>query len=496
MLIIMETGESWNSRTISPGKRYVKFLSIICLVIQTWVWMLVLPASSQAFTTADARSGIPQTFSPLVKTASPSVVNISIVKTIKGTRMPSLPFAPDDPMRDFFEQFFGEQIPEDFKQQSLGTGFIIDQEGFILTNNHVVEKADEIKVILADSREFIARVIGRDPKTDLALIRIEDDKPLPALPLGDSDKLEVGDWVVAIGNPFGLGNTVTSGIVSAKYRHLGVQSYDNFIQTDASINPGNSGGPLLNISGEVIGINSVIFSQSGGNIGIGFAIPINMAKALIPQLKKGKVIRGWLGVIIQQITPALKDKLGLKNELGALVSDVPAGGPADKSGIQRGDVISSFNGKSVTSSRDLPAIVAATPVGKTVEVEIIRKGQLKTIQVTIEEMNEQGEEGPAPAVREKSAGLGMRVEALTPEISSDFGLTQTTGIIVVEVQPDSPTENAGIMAGDIVLEVDQVPVKNIDDFYQKIKPHTAGDTILFLIERQGITQYVALGIPK
>jgi serine protease Do len=272
-----------------------------------------------------AGPGIPGSFADLAKKASPSVVNISTVKVLKGRGPMPMPFGQGDPFRDFFERFFHDQIPKDFRQQSLGTGFIIDKEGYILTNNHVVEMADEIKVKFSDGKEYEAKAIGRDPKTDLALIKIESDESLKTLPLGDSEKLEVGDWVVAIGNPFGLGNTVTAGIVSAKYRQIGAGSYDNFIQTDASINPGNSGGPLLDTNGAVVGINTAIFSQSGGNIGIGFAIPVNMAKELLPQLKKGKVVRGWLGVMIQKITPELKEKLNLKDEKGALVADVTKG---------------------------------------------------------------------------------------------------------------------------------------------------------------------------
>jgi serine protease Do len=253
--------------------------------------------------------GAPDSFSHLAKEAKKSVVNISTVKIIKRGGGFRSPFGQDSPYHDFFERYFRDQVPRDFRQNSLGSGFIIDKDGFILTNNHVVEKTDEIKVKLANGKEFNAKIIGRDPKTDLALIRIETDESLTPLPLGNSEELEVGDWVVAIGNPFGLGHTVTAGIVSGKYRQIGAGAYDNFIQTDASINPGNSGGPLLNTQGKVVGINSAIYSGGGGNIGIGFAIPVNMAKDLLPQLKEGKVVRGWLGVMIQKITPELKEKL-------------------------------------------------------------------------------------------------------------------------------------------------------------------------------------------
>lgn len=443
--------------------------------------------------TGPVLAGAPGSFSHLAKKASPSVVNISTVKVIKGGRQVPLPFGPNDPFREFFERFFGDQAPRDFKQRSLGTGFIIDKQGFILTNNHVVEQTDEIKVTLNDKREFDAKIIGRDPKTDLALIRIESDHPLTPLPLGDSDKLEVGDWVIAIGNPFGLGHTVTAGIVSAKYRQIGAGAYDNFIQTDASINPGNSGGPLLNTSGEVVGVNSAILSQSGGSVGIGFAIPINMAKDLLPQLKKGKVVRGWLGVMIQEITPELKEKLNLKEERGALVGDVVAEGPADKAGIKRGDVIVSFDGKEISEANDLPFIVASTPVGKTVTVEVIREGKKEHFQVQIEELKEERE---AQVVSEARPNLGMTVREITPELARNFGLSETIGIVVVQVQNNTPAQEAGLAPGDIILEMDQVPVKDLKQFNQMIGAYKAGDTILFLIKRRGSTVYLTLKVAE
>ncbi len=438
----------------------------------------------------------PASFSALIKKAKDSVVNISTVKTIRGEmQVPPFPFGgppgSKDPFRDFFDHFFGDQLPKDFKQKNLGSGFIIDAQGFILTNNHVVEKTDKITVRLSDDTEFDAKIVGRDPKTDLALIRIEAHRPLKPLPLGNSDKLEVGDWVVAIGNPFGLGNTVTAGIVSAKYRRIGAGSYDNFIQTDASINPGNSGGPLLNTAGEVIGINSAIFSRTGGNIGIGFAIPINMAKDLLPQLKRGKVVRGWLGVMIQEITPELKDKLGLKHDRGALVADVTKGSPADRAGINRGDVIVSFDGREIKEMRELPYIVASTPVGKKVPVEVIRKGEKETFQVKIGEFKEEKkpeEEGPP------RPELGMTVEELSPELARNLGLSETSGLVVVQVEDSSPAQEAGVRSGDIILEIDQTPVKALVDFRDRIRSYKKGDTILLLVKRGGATIYLTLKV--
>ena len=437
----------------------------------------------------------PASFSPLVKKAKPSVVNISAVKILKGEKRAPFhfesPFGPGDPFKDFFDRFFKDQFPREFRQKSLGSGFIIDEKGFILTNNHVVEKTDEIMVRLADEKEFRAEIIGRDPKTDLALIRIKTDHPLKPLPLGDSDKLTVGEWVVAIGNPFGLGSTVTAGIVSAKYRHIGAGSYDNFIQTDASINPGNSGGPLLNASGEVIGINSAIYSKTGGSIGIGFAIPINMAKDLLPQLKTGKVVRGWLGVMIQKITSDLKDKLRLEHDKGALVADVTVGGPADKAGIKRGDVIVSFGGKEIKEMNDLPYMVASTPVGKKAVVEVIRKGKKKTFKVKIAELKEERE---TEEVSEAKPNLGMTVEELTPELARNLGLSETTGLVVARVEKGSPAEEAGLRPRDIIVEVDQVEPTDLEEFHRKIEGYKIGDTILFLIRREHTTLYLTLKV--
>jgi serine protease Do len=451
------------------------------------------PISGPEAQTSPVAPVAPGSFSQLAKNASPSVVNISTVKVVKGGGQIPSPFGPDDPFREFFERFFGDRAPRDFKQRSLGTGFIIDKKGFILTNNHVVEGTDEITVTLADKREFGAKIIGRDSKTDLALIRIESDQALPALPLGDSDKLEVGDWVMAIGNPYGLGHTVTAGIVSAKYRQIGAGTYDNFIQTDASINPGNSGGPLLDITGEVIGVNTAIFSQSGGSIGIGFAIPINMAKDLLPQLKKGKVVRGWLGVVIQQVTSELKDKLKLSTEGGALVADVVEGGPAEKAGIKRGDVIVTFDGNDISESNDLPYVVASTPVGKTVTVEVIRKGQTKSIQVEIGELEE--EEKPQVA-SEARPNLGLTVREITPDLARNFGLSETSGVVIVQVQANSPAQEAGLAPGDLILEIDQVGVKDLEQFNTMTEGYKAGDTILFLVKRRGSTLFLTLTVPE
>lgn len=467
---------------------------IFSLLVGMVLGGFIHPVSSPQAQTSSVLPTAPGSFATLAKKASPSVVNISTVKVFKGRgEHPSLPFGPNDPFKDFFERFFKDQVPKDFKQRSLGTGFIIDKEGYILTNNHVVEKADEIKVKLSDDREFDAKIVGRDPKTDLALIRIEGAWGLIPLALGDSDALQVGDWVVAIGSPFGLGHTVTAGIVSAKYRQIGAGAYDNYIQTDASINPGNSGGPLLNTAGEVIGINTAIFSQSGGSVGIGFAIPVNMAKDLLPQLKRGRVVRGWLGVMIQHVTPEIKKLFNLDEEKGALVSDVVAGGPADKAGIERGDVIVAVDGQEIKEMKELPFLIASIPVGKTVAVDVIRKGESKSLQVTIGELEEEGEK---PVVSKAGPRLGMVVDDISPELARRFGLEDTAGVIVIEVQNNTPAAEAGLQPGDVILEIDQAAVKGLDDFKVKLDSYKAGDTILMLTKRKSGTLYLTLKIEE
>ncbi len=469
-------------------------LSLLGLFLFFFLAFLFLRVPESVAQKSAILPGAPGSFSELVKKTQGSVVNIYTVKVIKN-RIPQLqfrnPFGQNDPFYDFFERFFRDQIPKEYRQRSLGSGFIIDKDGYILTNNHVVEKTDEIKVLLENEKEFDATIVGRDPKTDLALIRIETNESLNPLPLGDSDKLEVGDWVIAIGNPFGLEHTVTAGIVSAKYRRIGAGSYDNFIQTDASINPGNSGGPLLNMNGEVVGINSMIVPGGGGSIGIGFAIPINMAKDLLPQLKEGRVIRGWIGVLIQHITSELKEKFKLKDEKGALVADVTPGGPAEKAGIKRGDVVISFDGREIHEMSDLPLIVASTPVDKTVVVEIIRDGKKISVKVTVEELKEEKEE--EDRVEEKK-NLGMIVEEITPEIARRFGLSENSGLVVVEVENNSPAEEATIRRGDIILEVDQKPIKTLQDYQEKIQQYQKGDTILFLVKRMDSTIYLTLNV--
>jgi serine protease Do len=422
---------------------------------------------------------IPQLF----KEVSPAVVNISTTQVVKFNR-PRMrnPFGPQDPFEEFFHNYFG-RMPREQKRKSLGSGFIVSPDGFILTNNHVVEKAEEVTVTLLDKEEFRAKVIGTDPKIDIALIKIDAKRKLPYVALGDSDKLDVGEWVVAIGNPFALGHTVTAGIVSAKGRIIGSGPYDDFIQTDASINPGNSGGPLFNLKGEVVGINTAIMQ---GGQGIGFATPIQLAKSVLEQLKdKGKVTRGWLGVYIQKLTPEAAENLGISGRHGALVSDVTSGGPAEKAGIRTGDVIVGFNGKEIKDEHELPHAVASTKPGKTANVRMLREGKEMTVTVTIAEMT--GEPGKPAGGHELQKNLGLTVQDITPEIAQRFEIADTKGVVVTGVEDGSPAEDAGFNEGDIIRAIvrqnKRNPVTNAAEFAKLVKKFQPDKTILFLVER-------------
>lgn len=431
-------------------------------------------------------------FSEIVKKVKPAVVNIKATKVVKTRPSPFFRWY-GDPFEEFFRRFF-EGIPREHVERSLGSGFIIDEEGYILTNYHVVGAASEIKVSLESGKEYDAEVIGSDQKTDIALIKIKLKKRFPVIKMGNSDELEIGDWVIAIGNPFGLGHTVTAGIVSAKERVLGTGPYDAYIQTDAPINPGNSGGPLINTKGEVVGINAIIYSPTGipQNIGIGFAIPINLAKSLLEQLKKGKVVRGWLGVYIQAVTEDIAEGFGMKEPKGALVSEVIKGSPAEEAGIKRGDVIVTFDGKEVRNSHDLPAMVASTEVGKVVDVKVLRDGKPLTIKVNIGKMPEEGEvlaRGEEEFVEEK---VGLRVQNITREMAESLGLNEPYGVIVSEVMPNSPAESAGFQRGDVILEVNKNIVRNVDEFKTQIQKGLQKKILLFLVKRERATIYIAL----
>jgi serine protease Do len=441
----------------------------------------VRPASPEA-------QGLPD-FINLAKKMRPLVVNISTVQVSEGGQGFSSPFGEEDPFSEFWRRFFGGPIPRGPQQQrSLGSGFIIDSDGSILTNNHVVENAQKIVVKLSDEREFEAKVVGKDPKTDIAVVKIDARGSLPIVSLGDSDRLEVGEWVMAIGNPFGLDSTITAGIVSAKGRHIGAGPYDDFIQTDASINPGNSGGPLINLRGEVVGINSAIFSRTGGNIGIGFAIPINLAKELLPQLKgKGKVTRGYLGVLIQKVTPDIAESLGLEKARGALVANVSKDGPADRAGIKVGDVIIEFDGKEIKDSNELPIIVARTAVNKKARLKVLRDKKEVTLAVAVGELKEE----EVVASTEEKGELGLAVQRVTPEMAESLGLERAEGVVITGITQGGPADEAGLRRGDVILEIDRKPVRNLAD-YKKAIGERKGKGILFLVRRGDNTLFLAL----
>lgn len=431
-------------------------------------------------------------FVGLAKKMKPVVVNISTtqVSETRGQQEFGSPFGEDDPFNDFWKRFFGGPLPRGpQRQRSLGSGFIIDADGSILTNNHVVENAQKIMVKLADDQDYEAKIVGRDPKTDIAVIKINAKASLTAATFGDSDRLEVGEWVMAIGNPFGLDSTVTSGIVSAKGRHIGQGPYDNFIQTDASINPGNSGGPLLNLHGEVVGINTAIFSRTGGNIGIGFAIPINLVKELLPQLRgKGKVTRGYLGVLIQKVTPEIAESLGMDKPRGALVANISKDGPAEKAGVKVGDVIIEFDGKEIKDSGDLPIIVARTAVERKVRMKVLRDKKEQQLSVTVGELKDEEIVASAPEKGE----LGMTVQRLTPQIAESLGLERAEGVVVSAVDPGSAADEAGIRRGDVIVEIDRKPIRSIDEYKQAVAGIKKGKGVLLLVRRGESTLFLAL----
>lgn len=457
----------------------------------TIVFMFAVSAPEHAYAeiqTTSQLQGLSQTFRGVAKTVSPAVVYISTVRTLKGGQLPFYhPFFNDE----FFRRFFG--IPDqerEYKQQGLGSGFIVSPDGYVLTNSHVVEKADQIKVTLGDKREFEAELIGTDPKSDVAVIKIEGDD-LPVASLGDSSTIEVGDWAIAIGNPYGLSHTVTAGIISAKGRaNVGIVDYEDFIQTDAAINPGNSGGPLVNINGQVIGINTAIFSRSGGYQGIGFAIPINMARSVMNSLiSKGKVVRGWLGVMIQEVTPDIAKGFGLDEATGTLVGDVLEGGPAEKAGIKRGDVIITFDGKPIDGPNTLKNLAAQTAPGERVEVAVIRNGRQKTLTVTIGEQDAEMVAGGVSASDE----YGFAVQELTPEVAEKLGYEDEQGVIISRVEPGSPAAAAGLRRGDLIQEVNRQEITSLSDFRKALSMSKKKESVLFLIRRDQNTFYAVLG---
>ena len=449
-------------------------------------------------TSPAAAKAIGPDFVDLVKKLKPTVVNISAAKhprqsqTQPQNRRPQAnPF--NDPFQDFFDQFFNNQ-PRQREQRSLGSGFIISEDGYILTNNHVVAGMDDVKVkitIPGDHNEYKAVVKGVDEKLDLALLKIEAKEKLPFAPLGDSDRIEVGEWAMAIGNPFGLSQTVTAGIISAKGRVIGSGPYDDYIQTDASINPGNSGGPLFNLSGEAIGINTAIIAGGGG--GIGFAIPVNLAKGVVDQLRdKGKVTRGWMGVNIQPVTPELAKSFGLDAEKGALVADVTKDAPADKAGIRNGDIILEFNGKPINEMNELPKTVAGTAVGSKVPVKLFRDGKIETVTLTVEKLADGGDGDTVGVAGEER--LGMVVKEVTKELAAKLGLREAAGVVVTEVKSGAPADTYGLTTGDLILEVNGVKVATLVDYNKVAAAVKKGSTVRIRLRRGNSLLYVAFPV--
>jgi serine protease Do len=434
----------------------------------------------------------PASFADLADKVKGSVVNISTTQVVEGN--PLMPFlGPDSPFGDFFgpnipKGFFGNRPQGKMKTHALGSGFVISKEGLIITNNHVVEKATEIKIKLQTGKEYDAKLVGRDPKTDLALIQVTPDEDFPkAEVLGDSDAMRVGDRVMAVGNPFGLGHTVTTGIISAKSRILGAGPYDDFLQTDAAINPGNSGGPLFNMDGQVIGINTAIVAQGQG---IGFAIPVNMAKKLLPQLKKGKVVRGWIGIMIQDITPELAKSFGIKTAKGVLISDVVKGSPAEKAGLLRGDVILRFEDKEIENAHKLSQLAAVTPPDTMAKIDLLRNGKAETISLKVGTMPEEEQKIISP---EEKSDWGMMVQELTPQLAQQLGLDPgTTGVVISNIKEGSPAAEAGLRPGDLITEVNRTAVKNLNNYQQALKKAKSGENLLLLVKRGSGALYVVL----
>jgi len=445
---------------------------------------------------SDAAPSLPSGQSQWVAVAkvdTPAVVNISTTQMMKNPMAFDNQGDSTDPFQEFFRQFLGN-VPRTFKTQSLGSGFIIQADGYIVTNNHVVDGASEITVKLSDGRHFAAQVVGRDEKTDVALLKI-DAQDLPVVPFGDSDTLQIGESVMAIGNPFGLEGTVTTGIVSAKGRVIGEGPYDNFIQTDASINPGNSGGPLVNQAGQVVGIDTAIVSRSGGSVGIGFAIPINEAKSILPQLQaQGHVTRGWLGVSIQPMTAELAKAFHLDQDRGALVAQVVPDSPAAKAGLKMGDVIVEFDGHAISKAGDLPRLVADTAVGETATLRVFRDGKPLTVTAQIAALPEPQQVAEATAAGGKS--LGLTVRPLTSTLAKRLGVPDKTGLAVTDVADGSPAAEAGIQPGDVIVEANGKTLHSIGELRRAVADQKAGEPTLLRIHRKDASLFVAIEIPR
>ncbi len=472
------------------NRQDIRFWQLSMAILACFLMLAFTATVSQAAAPLNA----PPSFSDVAKKVSNEVVNIKVTSTKKVSPQNygqyfQNPWGQQDDSQndqnDFFQRFFGNSVPREYKQTSLGSGFIVGKEGYIVTNNHVVDDATDITVTLKDGKEYPATVVGKDKNTDIALIKINADEPLTVAELGDSDALNVGDWVVAIGSPFGYAQTVTAGIISAKGRVIGEGPYDDFLQTDASINPGNSGGPLIDMNGKVIGINTAIVDIGTG---IGFAIPINLAKGVVAQLKaNGSVTRGWLGVSIQDLTNELAKYYGMKDKKGALVASVEPGDPADKAGIKAQDIIVEMDGKKVEDSRDLTRMVADIPVGSKTDVVVIRDGKTMKFKVEIGKRpenltasNENNQQNNEPT----GGSLGVRVSDITPDMVQRYNLSETEGVIVTALAQNGKAAEAGLQTGDIIKEINHQAIKSVDDYDKALSKVGDKDTISMFIHRQ------------
>jgi serine protease Do len=490
--------------------------------------LVAIPAAAGLAAAPAYARAAPDSFADLAEKLLPAVVNISSSTSMQargGLQGPEVPlFPPGSPFEQFFKDFLdrnrpggrqgqgqGQPAPQqpapERRMQSLGSGFIVDPSGLVVTNNHVIEGADEVTVTLQDNTSLKATVVGRDDRVDVALLKVKTDKPLTAVQFGDSDQERVGEWVLAIGNPFGLGGSVTAGIVSARGRDIRQGPYDDFIQTDAAINRGNSGGPLFNMAGEVVGINTAIYSPSGGSIGIGFAVPANMARTVVDQLREfGHARRGWLGVRIQQVTPDIAESLGLHEPGGAMVAGVNDGGPADQAKLRNGDIILKFNGQDVKEMRTLPRIVAETPIGRDVPVTIWRDGKQQTVQAKVGELPDDqqvaaattGPSGkPGKTSPTEIAGLGLQIAPIAPDTKDKYQLNDDQkGVVVTEVVPNSPAAERGLKAGDVIVEVQQEPVNTPADVQQRVDTvrKQSRRSVLMLIQGQDGLRWVPLSL--
>ena len=451
----------------------------------------------------------PESFADLAAKVSPAVVNVSTTQPVERgqRRTPQVPFPPGSPFEEFFKKFFDQQGDNDndsadtARTTALGSGFIVDPAGYVVTNNHVVGKASKIDVTLTDGRKFDAKLIGRDDKTDLALLKIEAERPLPFVEFGDSNAIRVGDWVMAVGNPFGLGGTVTAGIVSARGRDIHSGPYDDFLQIDAAINRGNSGGPTFNMGSAVVGVNTAIYSPNGGSVGIGFAIPASIAKSVIAELREhGKIDRGWLGVQIQEVTPEIASGLGLSKVNGALVAAVTPDSPAAKAGIKQGDVIVGIDGKPVERLKDLTLNVATQKAGSDVAIEVWRNGRTESLQASIAQMPKDVAQAGSPTTgRAETGQLGLALAPLTPETRERFSLDDDTkGVVVTAVRPGSAAADIGLRPGDVVMKVNQTDVTAPRQLLQQIEVARKGgrEAVLLLVARGDAQRFVALPVGK